>query len=441
MSRRAYISTFGATALVIALTMVTSVIIARNLGPEGRGVLLAVTIWPGLLMSFLGGGLNEATTYHLARASLTEGGGATSRYAGSGLVLQAAVALIATPLTLALIPFLLKDAYGSWLGIALFYAVAFGLLTPLDQHFKAVLQGDGRFNFLSAVRIGQPIIYASLLLGCVVARLMSVEAVLAAMVASSAVSVVSGAVLAGVSVCGITRDAMRDTLWTGLRFHVGNMLMAAAGEADKLIVLALLDITSVGYYAVAVALSPLGTVSVVQSLGIILTRDMARSTSSSGRAGVFAANLLGALLMLFAVNGLAVVSAPWWLPVLYGSSFAGAVPVAAILFVTGAVKGLRQITDRAMRAMHITWVGVAGEAVALALTVVLAYLGGKAGGLTGVAWALVVSQGVALTVMLGLAMRAIGVAPTEFASRIFRDAARLPGLARREAMLVRELLR
>jgi O-antigen/teichoic acid export membrane protein len=441
MSRRAYISTFGATALVIVMTLATSVIIARNLGPEGRGLLLAVTIWPGLLMGFMGLGLNEATIYHLARTSLIEGGCATSRYADSGLVLQAAVALVATPLMLALIPFLLKDAYADWLGVTLLYTAGYGLLLPLDQHFKAVLQGDGRFSVLSAVRVGQPVIYASVLLGCVIAGRTSVEAVLTAMVVSFAMSAISGAFFAGVSVRGTTGEAMHDTLATGLRFHVGNMLLAAAGEADKLIVLALLDVTSLGYYAVAVALSPLGTASVVQSLGILLTRDMARSASSSDRAGVFASNLLASAIMLLAVNGLAATLAPWWMPALYGPSFSGAASVVAILLVMGAIKGLRQITDRAMRAMHNAWVGIVGEAVALLLTVILAYLGAQASGLQGLSWALVLAQSVAFAVMLALAMRAIGVSATEFAGRLLENATRLPGLAHREAMLVRELFK
>lgn len=441
MNRRAYLSTFGATGLIIVLTLATSVLIARNIGPEGRGALLAITIWPALLINFMGLGINEATIYHVAHSSVKAGTDGPAGFAASGLVLQIAVAAVATLVTLALLPLLVTGTYAAWLGVVMLYAATYGPLVTLDQHMKAVLQGQGHYHALSIVRMGQPLVYAGLLLGLYLAHRLSVETVLAAMVASNAVSVVSGAAFAGLGLTGASAAGIRQTLKTGLRYHVGNMLTFAATEADKLIVLGMLDVTAAGYYAVAVALSPLGMVAVVQSLGIVLSREMARCTNPEERAGVFARNLLTATVMLLAVNGFAAAFAFWWLPLLYGQSFAGAVSVTATLLIMGAVKGLRQITDRAMRSMHNASVGIAGEVVALALTVAFAFAGAHLGGLEGLAWGLVFAQLIALIVMLSLAVRTIGVRPADFAERLLSDALHMPDLLRREAVLLRERFR
>lgn len=438
MNLRAYFSTFGATALIIATTLITSVIIARTIGPEGRGVLLAITIWPGMLMGFLSLGLNEATVYHMARTSGATDSGVARRYAASGFVLQLAVAGGATALTLALLPFLVRGEYAPWLGVVLLYAAAYGPLVTLDQHFKAVVQGEGRYDALSVMRIGPPLIYAGLLIAFLAAGRLSVEMVLVGMVASFALAVAAGGWITSPSVRGASRDAMRDTLSTAARFHAGNMLTFAASEADKLIVLAMLDVKSAGYYAVAAALSPLGAAAVVQSLGIILAREMARVGTSAEHASVFVGSLLVAVFMLLAVNGLAAVLSPWWLPQLYGSQFRAAVPVVAILLLMGALKGLRQVTDRAMRGLHNASVGIAGEAVALALTVLLAFFGAQTGGLEGLAWGLVIAQSLALAVMLVLAVRVLGIRISDLARGLVRGDAQLRSLAKRTSVWLRE---
>jgi O-antigen/teichoic acid export membrane protein len=437
MNRRAYLSTFGATALILTLTLLTSVLIARSIGPEGRGLLLAITIWPGLLIGILGLGLNEGTVYHMARSSGSMDGAAGS-YADSGLVLQLAVVLIATPLTLLLLPSLLRGDYGTWIGVVLTFATLYSPLVILDQHFKAVLQGSGKYGALNAVRLGPPLVYAALLVAFLIAERLTVETVLVAMIASFVVTAVTGASLAGVSVRSASRQAMRDTMVTGTRFHMGNVLTYVSNEADKLIVLVLVDVASVGYYAVAVALSPLGATAVVQSLGIILSREMARAATANDSADVFAGNFLTATLMLLAINGAAAALAPWWMPALYGTAFSDAVPILAILLVVGAVKGLRQITDRAMRGLHTASVGAVGEAVALVLTLVFAYAGARMGGLEGLAWGLVLAQSIALAVMLMLAVRVLGIGVSDLARRVLFYASRLPVLAWREARLLKE---
>ena len=437
MRRRAVISTFGASGLSIALSLVTSIVVARSLGPEGRGALLVFTFWPALLVGLLGLSINEATAYHVASAAAGPGAGMVRAFMASGLAIQIAAAAAAAVASLAVLPAVLPGAYQAGLAGMLWYAAAFIPLSALDQHFKAVLQGAGRFRALNALRLAQPCAYAFGLLCLAALHGMRVEAVMAVMIAALAVSAASGAWFAGVSLAAASRATVRATLATGWRFHVANVLLFAAAEADKLIVLQIMDNTRIGYYAVATAVSALGSGLVVQSLGQMLTRDMAAASPGPEQRAVFIANSQAALVLLAIVNGSAAALAPLWLPVLFGREFEGAVPVAAILLFAGAIKGLRNIMDRAMRAARNTKVGIAGEAAALAALLVAAPLGERLGGLEGFAWGIAAAQACSLAVMVAMAARRLGVDVREL-SPLHRDnLARAGGFARREWQLAR----
>src|SRR2546421_7539907 len=59
--------TFGFSGLILLTNLVTGVIIARDLGPSGRGELAAITntaAWIGVLFVL---GCREAVSYHQAR--------------------------------------------------------------------------------------------------------------------------------------------------------------------------------------------------------------------------------------------------------------------------------------------------------------------------------------------------------------------------------------
>jgi O-antigen/teichoic acid export membrane protein len=71
MRKASWITTFGTTSISIMLSLVTSVLLARYLGPEGRGALLAIIFWPTMFLQIFNFSLNEATIIHVAQAAGT----------------------------------------------------------------------------------------------------------------------------------------------------------------------------------------------------------------------------------------------------------------------------------------------------------------------------------------------------------------------------------
>ena len=61
------IITFATRSSSVILGLVISVIIARALGPEGRGVYSLAILLPGLLVTFTNLGINPATVFYVAK--------------------------------------------------------------------------------------------------------------------------------------------------------------------------------------------------------------------------------------------------------------------------------------------------------------------------------------------------------------------------------------
>src|SRR5580700_428741 len=59
--------TFLGTGVVYAIAALTGPLAARLLGPEGRGILAAIQLWPGALVTLAMVGLPEALVYFGAR--------------------------------------------------------------------------------------------------------------------------------------------------------------------------------------------------------------------------------------------------------------------------------------------------------------------------------------------------------------------------------------
>ena len=395
--RQLVVASFLTTGLVVVASLATGILLARVLGPDGRGLLLALTFWPALIAAMLNLSLNEATAYHVAsRVGTPHESLATSTAFQLVLVaLVCSLAITATGLGL-----VVPAKYDQYLGLIIVYALAFVPVTQLDLYFRAVLQGRGAIVSLNAVRLIQPVSNLALLIALLVLGILDVRGAMAVTIGAMTVSLVLGAALARPSLLKFESGLHREIAGTGWRFHKANLLLYAASEFDKVIVLVLLTTTQVGLFAVAMAVSSIGTGIVLQSLGLMLMRDMASAEGEADLKRVFVANMRAAFAVLLVGNGVAGVLAPWAIPLLYGASFAAAVPVTVLFLGMGALKGARQMIDKALRATHHTRTGMIGEATALGGLAILGSIGAVVGGLEGLALGALVAQAVALLVVL-----------------------------------------
>lgn len=412
IDRSRIVGSFGTTGIVVLVSLVTSVLLARFLAPEGRGLLLALAFWPALISALLNISLNESTTYHIARREGVSGDEYISSIVDSALVLQCAIAVIATLGCVAALPFVVTGERSAYLGTVLLYSLAFVPLTILSQHFRAVLQGQGKFHALNVLRLLQPFCYLFGLLVMVIFKAATVAHALLAMVTALIVIVIAGGLLTGISMARTSRSESVELLRTGVRFHRANVLLYGAAEADKFIVLVLLSNAEAGLFAVALAYSAIGAGIVTQTINLLVSREMAMQVSSTGRKEVFTRTLRLAVLLLVTGSAAAAIAAPYLIPLLFGEAFEPAVLVALFLLVAASLRALRQVTDRTMRALHITRVGILGESVTLAVLIILGPTLISYFGLVGIAYAAVAAQVCGFVVAATLACRMMKVLPT-----------------------------
>ena len=195
LGHKAGLLTFGVTGISTVLTLVTSVALARYLGPEGRGLLLALLFWPALLLSIFFCSLHEATIYHVARARsghVGHDGIDTNAVTRHALGVHIVAAVFITLVVLSLLPFVLGAARTQYLPLVFRYAGVFIPLTILDLYCNAVLLGSGDILQFNMLRLCQPVLYAVALVVLTICQSMHVEIILAVMLLSTGVSVVDG---------------------------------------------------------------------------------------------------------------------------------------------------------------------------------------------------------------------------------------------------------
>ena len=89
-----WMGTFATNALIAVIGLITGIVLARILAPEGRGELAIIMFWPPLIAELLFFGLPASATFHAARMDV----GRRDRLATTliALALLVSAAIVAT---------------------------------------------------------------------------------------------------------------------------------------------------------------------------------------------------------------------------------------------------------------------------------------------------------------------------------------------------------
>jgi hypothetical protein len=147
--RERLLAPVGFDALVLATNLVTGVIVARALGPEGRGELTAILILTQLAGWVFSLGSTEGITFRLARHP--EDG---ARLLGSWLAVSLPLAIAAVGVGELLLPTLFAAQTESALSLARIYLLT-ATLQIIHLVVTAILLGDQDFHFFNFTRGGR----------------------------------------------------------------------------------------------------------------------------------------------------------------------------------------------------------------------------------------------------------------------------------------------
>lgn len=319
------VATVLVTAATMALGLLTGILIARTIGPDGRGALTAVLTTVQLLGWLFGMGCGKAVTYALSRDHAAGG-----RLLSTWTLILLPVAAVAIGVGYLLLPALLAAQPAETLALARLYLpmIAMALLSEL---MLGLILGDQDFRSFNALNFLQPAGVALIYVALWTAGRFTVEAAVIVQAAmSTLVLVVATALLVRRHGIGRPDPALgRQTVWYALRTHGDVVGGVITQRLDLLIIPAFLSAAQVGLYALATSLSWL-IVSLSGALATVVMPAAARR-GQSGRELV-----LNSLQATFAIGGLLggglFVFADIAIGLVYGPSFAdSALPLRLLL--------------------------------------------------------------------------------------------------------------
>ncbi len=422
--------TLTARVAGLTLALLSSIVMARALGPEGIGVYTLAILFPLLIITFANLGIGPATVYHVAQEKYS-----LKQVFGNNVVLTAFIGTLATLVGLGLVILsqgqIFPSVAPSYLALAL-------LLVPVNlfsqQYINQILLGAKRIKDFNAVSVLQKLLFLAFLFLATVALGLGVFGALWATILSSALLCLLLfpwliRIAGGVSFRP-NYAYLRDTFRYGIKAHLGNIIGFLNYRIEVFLLGIFLPVAAVGFYAVAVALAEkLWFVS--ESASTVLFPTIS-AEKDEYRRKTFTPLVSRSILLITALGAsILFLVSEWVIVLLYSEEYLPTVRLFRILLPGIVLLSASRVlaNDIAGRGKPLvnTYVG----AIGLVLQIVLNLTWIPRFGATGAAWATTISYGITLAVRLWMYMRLSGnswamvIVPQSSDWLLYRQLARL----------------
>ena len=357
--------TLASQPLLLLLGAVSSVVIARALGPVGRGEVAAAAVGPALVVAFLSVGFGIGNVYFLSKREVQP-----AAALGSALVVSVGTSVIGIAIYLigasAFRTSLLHDLQVPFVlvGALLIPASLFG------RNILSVAQGLRRMALWNLASLISAAAVVALYVVTLVLLHLGALSALVAIVVATVLSVVIPAAWLWKLFPNWSFDLRFAT--RAIRFgcigEAGNVLQLLVYRLDVLLVTALLGFAAAGTYTVAFTLSEI-LWQVPNAAGLIL---FPRVASGRGDTTAITARLVRLTLALLLIEGaVGAVLAPVLIPWIFSSRFEQAVSAFWLLLPGGVLLGMGKLISANLAGRGRPGLPSVGSAIAFVLTVSL----------------------------------------------------------------------
>jgi len=373
VKHKALLGTVGASFFVFALQAVQGMLLARVLGPEGRGQYNTAVFYTHLLM-FAGMLGIPFVIQRLAAGRSRDLDAPSVRGLSTGSILAGLVTGLFSLATVGVLAYFALPAEKRMLApLCLLAAVSLPLL-----HGRLALQAvdRGSENFLRH-NVSDIFFWAALPL--MLSYLWwsgegDVQLVVVLMVTASLLALLFRVALGRGDFTWPPDPRPRRLLREGMPYALAKGVSDVLNRLDGLLILLLASFTIQGYYAAAV---PAAAMLSVAPAALTI---FAFNAAAKGRDRASVGRLVGAGLLSIALQGLSAIALALALPTLillvFGQDFAGAIPFALALVPAKAVAGLGQIAEGYLRGRnqpHIEFRARLAGGVILLITAAVAW--------------------------------------------------------------------
>jgi len=377
--------TFTAGVLSLILGLVTSVILVRVLGPEGRGIYALAVLLPSLIVTFGNLGIGPATVYYVARGEFRR-----QEILGNNILLSAGIDGLGVLAGLAVVLFFRETVFP---GVAPGYLLLALLLVPVEVFFsfvRYVLLGAQRIKEFNYVQIARSVLF----LGFIVLALLELRAgvtgaILAGLLSWLVVDVLvfrfARRVAGGIDLKPNKTYIKQATIY-GLQAHISNILGFLNYRVDMFLVNGFLGPAAVGLYAVGVGLvEKLWMVS--QAASTVLFPRVAAENEEQRRKE-FTPLVARTVLWTTALGALVLALLSRWIVlVLYSEAFLPAVGALQALLVGVIALSAGRVLANDISGRGFPGLNICTNLVAVATNIALNLLWIPRYGIVGAAWA------------------------------------------------------
>lgn len=345
-----FLSMFG----VLGINVLTSIILARGLTPDDRGIYLGVTMWNGFVLGLCDIGIYLATVYLWGNSRTDE-----RKDMFTTLFLWA----LGTGAVTLLVFYFLADwmIKGHLQGPQLMWAYLYfatSVAGPLTSMTSGVLAAEERFSLMNLVRVGIPAIFTVFWVVYFFSGTMSISVCLITSAFISFFSVIPflWQTRAYLFAPGRFRPAIfRKGFWYGLKGHGGSIITVFGNNGTQILLFSLAP-SALAMFQTATSATAL-LWAIPRAIGYTSLPNLVKEEKEQLHEKVcrfirltVLSTLIGAVLL-----GLAE---PVLIPLLYGTSYIPAIWPALILLPNALFGGLAEVMANALnstgRTLHNT---------------------------------------------------------------------------------------
>lgn len=367
------ISTFCSQILCSFFALMAAVLVARLLGPKGKGVVSFLILLPMLSATVGGLGIQAANTFFVSAAR-----SAKKDLLANSLVLAA---ILGTLTSLAIWLILSWLRFGDFQKVAGALIAAAIFLSPLlfvRRYIEGLLIGLREFTVYNILRFGQPVAY---LLGIIIfiifGNFSSYKAFLAWYVSIGLVVVLSLFILLRIgrdpTPFRVNLGLVRRLISYGTTIHIGDVAQFLNYRLDQFVVAFFLGATGLGLYSVAV-----NVVEVIWYFPVSLATVLFPVAASAGAKEADGLTARMCRMGNFFALGLAIVGfalAGPGLRYVFGPRFLSAALALQLLLPGVVAMGLARIVSSALAARNkqiiTAYAGLAAVIITLILDLIL----------------------------------------------------------------------
>src|ERR1700730_337389 len=315
---------FSTNVLMLCCGVVTSLLSAWALGPEGRGNLMVVLMWPAIFSMATEIGLPQAYRFWTAKRPEC-----VSALFSNAVIFTLVIGFVTLGLAELLIPHLIGERSPEVLRLARIYLLVIPILMLTDLA-RGLLEGARRFTWVGVLRL----IFFGFQCGTYIvlwfAGRLSVANAAYTLIGSAVTSLLVSLIAVWYELRPRWRpelSELRTTLRYGVRDYPGVVTEFVSWRLDLIMLVGMASSSAVGLYAVALHLADI-TSTLASSVGDALMPEVAASKRADEATNVVTRSLRLTLLCHLLILAPLWIAAPFILRFAYGNGF---VPVTNVL--------------------------------------------------------------------------------------------------------------